>query len=490
MGMVRSLAVLLFLLPAGGQDPHPVDSYFDWKKSAPICDDAVFLRRATLDLCGRIPTADEIRAFLKHKDRAKAVDALLASDDAAMYHADLWYQWLFDYDFEARDMYTVDFSAFHGWLQAQFKADTPYPEFVRALLADRGKNSEKPAVNFAIRHLRVNEPPVKLAVLSARLFNGKDIRCAQCHDHPSDDSLKHADFWGYTAFFRPLAISNYGLVERETQSFRGMIADHLGELREGPKWFDGARPEKDESMGDALARLTLAAGVSRALVDRYWRLFFGRTPPPKLAEALAADFEKNGSRFKHLLRRIALSKAYQLSSVGSEEDRAEYRVGPIKGMNLVQFLNSFADAFDLHKYHEEMFQRGLKDPKTMEIFKDRIVMRAFFHKWSKDMVLPKGADPDATNTTGTVRLAMKFMNNEKIQSMVFYGWGRLKEALGKKSRPADRVEFLFLTLLGRFPRAGETERFVEYIESAAIAEKAYEDIFWVLVNSAEFLFVH
>ncbi len=487
---MRWIFVLLPLV----QDSNPVDLFFEAegpRKPSGPAEDAVFLRRLTLDLAGRLPREEEIRAFLKSRDRAKEVDRLLSSEDAATYFADLWMQWLFDYDFEIRDLYAVDFSALHAWLKKQFQEDRPYGEFVRALLADRGNRKERPAVNFALKHVRRGEPPVKLAVMSARLFLGRDIRCAQCHDDPFVESFKQEHFWGYLGFFRPLAASGYGLEERENQSYGGMIADHMGEKRVAPRFLDGRLPEKDERIGDALARLTLSTPeASRAIVERMWRLLMARPIPPKLLAALAEDWEKHGGRIRHLLRRIVRSRAYQLSSAGGGPAREAYLAGPFKAMNLVQFMNSFSDAFDLHRWHDEMFRRAIKDPKALEIFKDREVMRLFFHKWSKDMVFPKGADPEATDSTGTVRLALKLMNNDKIQSMVISGWGTLSRVLSKKSRPADRIELLFLTLLGRLPQRPELDRFVSHVESATFPEKGYEDVFWVLVNSAEFLFVH
>lgn len=485
---MRWWIAVLCVLPAQ-EDPNPVDVHLEARGA--VADDAVYLRRITLDLAGRLPREEEIRAFLKTRDRAKEVDRLLASDDAALYFADLWMQWLFDYDFEIRDLYAVDFSALHAWLKAQFKEDRPYDGFVRALLADRGERKEKPAVNFPLKHVRRGEPPVKLAVMSARLFLGRDIRCAQCHDDPFVEGFKQEHFWGYVGFFRPLYANGYELGERENQTYSGMIADHMGEKRVPPRFLDGRVPEKGERTGDALARLTLSMPESsRSIVDRLWRLLMARPIPEKLLAPLADDFEKRGRSVRRLLRRTVLSRAYQLSSAGSGPAREKYEAGPLKAMNLVQFMNSFSDAFDLHKWHEEMYRRGVKDPKALEIFKDREVMRLFFHKWSKDMVFPKGSDPEVTSSTGTVRLALKLMNNDKIQSMVYSGWGTLSRVLSKKSRPADRIELLFLTLLGRFPTRGESERFVAHVEGATLPEKAYEDLFWVLVNSSEFLFVH
>lgn len=492
------LFLVLFFASSGSafqEGANPIDRHFEpvWREAAaPPADDAVFLRRVSLDLTGRLPTAGEIRAFLKSGNRAELVDALLNSHDAAVYHADLWFQWLFDYDFEVVDLYRVDFSTFHEWIRRQFSGDVSYADFVTALLADRGSRVDRPAVNFAIKHLRPGEPPVKLAVMSARLFLGRDIRCSQCHDAPFG-KMTQEEFWGYVGFFRPLAQGGYGLEERDAAPTSGAVADHLGEMRTEARFLDGRTPEPGRPLGQELARFTLSAegaAAPRALVERFWRLLLGRKIPAPLLDELTRDFEAGGGRIRRLLRRIVLSKAYQMSSAGTDEDREAHRSGPLKAMNLVQFMTAFSDAFDLHTSHEQMFQNALKDPKSLEIFKDRQVMRLFFHKWAKEMVLPKGSDPEATDPSGTVRLAMKLMNNTKIQSLISSAWGTLRKAMRQSGKAEERIEFLFLSLLGRMPTPRESEKFVSFVKEARDSDKAYEDVFWVLVNAPEFLFVH
>ena len=177
--MGRAAVILVLLLPAAAPSrDEPADDY-------------VFCRRVTLDLVGRPPAPDEIRAFAKSKDREKKVAELLESPEAALYHADLWMQWLLDHDFENRDLYRMNVPEFHAWLRGTF--DRPVAETVRSLVAREG-----PAANFARKHLEGGEPPVKLAVLTARLFLGRDLKCAQCHDHPSQP-ITQEDFWGFTA---------------------------------------------------------------------------------------------------------------------------------------------------------------------------------------------------------------------------------------------------------------------------------------------------
>ena len=418
----RAFVILVLALPASAQEEAPADDY-------------TFCRRATLDLAGRLPTPDEIRAFARSKDREKKVDELLASPDAALYHADLWMQWLIDHDFENRDFYRFRPAELHAWLKAGF--DKPFAEMVRALVVREG-----PAENFALKHLDSSEPPVKLALLTARLFLGRDIRCAQCHDHPAEN-LTQEEFWGFVAFFGRGS---------------GGIKDHLGEMRAKPRYFDGREPS-----ASALDSLAGFLDWRPALAERYWRLLMGRKGHP-------AALEKAESP-RALLRAIVTTGDYRAKK------------GPFKLMNSVQFMNAFADIFDLREAHRMMHEKAAKSEKVPEAFKDEQVIRLFFHKWAKEMILPKGQNPEDIQAHGTVRLSLKLMNNAKVSAYYSVAWGTLKHVLAKKVRAADRVEELFLSVIGRPPSKAERELFVPKDDNA------FEDVFWALVNSAEFLFV-
>jgi hypothetical protein len=417
------LAIVLFAAawPAPQQDP---DLY-------------AFARRATLDLAGRLPTPDELRAFARSRDRDRLVAALLDSPAASRYHADLWMQWLLDWDFVNSDFHRFKASELHEWLRASF--DRPLEETVRALLRREG-----PAANFARKHLEGAEPPVKLALLNARLFLGRDLRCAQCHDHPSE-KLSQEDFWGFAAFFG---------------EGRGGIRDHLGEKRVPPRFLDGRVPAEGRPPLEALADFL---DPRPALGARYSRLILGRD---------GVDVAVGAASPKELLRSLAARPGYRAARV------------PLRPLNPVQFMNAFADVFDLEAAHKLMEEKALKSDKVGAAFKDPEVLRLFFHKWARDMLLPRGADPESVASSGTVRLALKLMNNRKVAAYYSIGWGTLKQVLGRKSSPADRLEELFLSVIGRPPNPAEKEVFV------VKNDWDYEDVFWALVNSAEFLLVH
>ncbi len=508
--MVRLLAGLLLLASLQEATSNPIDAYFarawsgDKLTAAAPAGDYEFFRRVSLDLVGRLPSADEARAFAgdKHADRrAKLIERLLNSEESAEFLADLWLDILVDHEVTQQDFARSDLGPFRQWLRARFYDDTPYHEIVRALLSDRGSRREKPAVNYSLKHLGAEQVPVKLAVVSARLFSNRNISCAQCHDHPFE-RMTQEEFWGYVEFFRPL--QNRGdLVEAGARY--GAKREDLGELQDvSARHLDGREPESGKRLGAALADLTLSAkdhGSSRAIVERLWRHFFGRrlAPPkskghPALLDALVADFEKHGQSLRRLMRTIVTSQTYQMTSAGSESSRDAYAAGPLKLMGAVQFINVFTDIFNLHEMHQEMYKKVQDSTVAGQQFKDPQVMRILFFRWSQELLLPRGRDPEVVDATGTVRMAMKFMNNKRTTGMMIAQWGLLARVISKRSKPADRVEELFLSLISRPPTGEERREMLDYItkhSSQVVGDyKAYEDIFWVLVNMSEFMFNH
>jgi hypothetical protein len=511
------LALLLLVsASAGAQDTatgpsNPIDAYFSgvWAsrgvKPAAPADDLVFFRRLHLDLLGRGPAPDEIRAWIKDKTadkRAKLIDRLVAADECSEFFADVWLDALIDHSMTYQDFLRTDVGPLRRWLRTSFHEDVPYDRIVRSLLSDRGSRRENPAVNFSLKHLNGDPVPVKLAVMSARLFLGRDIRCAQCHDHPYAE-LTQEEFWSYMEFFRPLR--NAGDLVERPQPPRGPKRLDFGEMRDlKPRFLDGREAFPDKTLGQSLAELTLTTKekeCSRAFVQRTWRHFFGKrivsTPAEKGHDALAATladrFEREDWSIRKLLKTILTSRVYQLESKGKDADRALYAVGPLKPMGPLQFMRAYTDAFDLHDDHRRAYASMEKNPETGEQLKDPEVLKILFYTWARDLLLPRGRDPEEDPAYGTPRMAMKFMNNQRVQSMINASWKEslLGKVLSKKAKTADRIEELTLALLGRPPNAWEKETFTEHTKGRfTFVGEPFEDIFWVLLNSTEFLFIH
>ena len=213
------LIVLALSHPSRAEDPRPrparttgakldfVDAMLraSWeensvKPSKPATDEE-FLRRAYLDVLGRIPNINEANAFLKSKDagkRAKLVEYLLAHPD---------YPKNFATSLEGRPARPeepgreVDAGALTSWLRRQFAENRPWNEMAFDLIDAKGSNKENGAVNYTLAHMA--DGAVNLTSITTRVFLGQQIQCTQCHDHPSND-WKQSDFWGINAFYKGL----------------------------------------------------------------------------------------------------------------------------------------------------------------------------------------------------------------------------------------------------------------------------------------------
>ncbi|NDE99703.1 MAG: DUF1549 domain-containing protein, partial [Verrucomicrobia bacterium] len=167
-----------------------------------VCDDATFIRRVTLDLAGRLPSADETTAFLADKSAAKRdvlVDRLLASGDYADYFANYWSALLRNQRSSVNgrtEPYMRGTFAFHDWIRDGLANNKPYDQFAREILAASGDIGQNPPVAW---YRQVKTPQNQLED-TAQLFLGLRLQCAQCHHHPYE-KWSQADYYSFGAFF-------------------------------------------------------------------------------------------------------------------------------------------------------------------------------------------------------------------------------------------------------------------------------------------------
>jgi hypothetical protein len=517
-----TLAALLAAAPAARAQEapaNPVDRYFErfWAereiRPAPRADDYEFLRRATLDVLGRLPKPEEIRAFEKSPDRARKIDALLDHADAAEFFADTWMRILLNYHFEETAPLKMNFPAFRGYLKDVYAKDVPYREFVTQLLSDHGDNQKKPATNFVLVALDPNEPPHEIAARTTRIFLGVQIQCARCHDHPFEKYTQE-DFWGIAAFFhgaKPKARTTFdGFGVKLISEPKGamMIPDSKTEVT--PTFLDGRKPGADEAPLKALARYVVEdRQFPRAIVNRVWAHFMGRgfvepvdkftdrsrPAHPELLDALCAEFAAGGTRLKALSRTILNSKAYQLGCASSKDaDASAHAHMILKPQSPVQLLNLLSWTLGLDVFLQQFYQQYLKnfgdDNFFAKSYGNPEVFRMYLHVFTQGLLAPSGTAPEASKYTGSVRLALKLMNSNDLQNLVKAEWGRLGDILKKEQTPEGRLVEIFYTLLSRPPAAEERERFLGYLQKKKGDKKAYEDVYWVLLNSTELFFNH
>ena len=328
-------------------------------------DDAEFLRRASLDISGRIPTASEARAFLddpRPDKRARLVERLVRSPAATNHAVNTWRVLLIPESGSAVVTRILG-PDFEEWLRRRLAGDAGLDALVRDLLtapiegqALRPSNPfEKPAEPTPLAYYAAKGyRPEDLAAGTARLFLGVRIECAQCHDHPFS-SWKRDEFWGLAAAFAGIggpARPNTLVVPSETRAKRSLeIPGTKRTVR--ARFLDGAGPPA----GDESAR-SLAGPMdhqrpgnpyfARASVNRAWAQLFGvglvdpvddfgdSNPPshPELLDDLAAWFVESGYDCRALIRALAATRAYGLASDAGSGGPADPRLfarGPVRG---------------------------------------------------------------------------------------------------------------------------------------------------------------
>jgi hypothetical protein len=215
-----------------------------WKREkrtpAGRASDAVFMRRAYLDLIGTIPSYEEAIRFLNDKSadkRAKLIDALLSHPQFAVHQANVWDLVLF-----GRNPPNLDSErnrlGFRKWLAGKFTANEPADRWVRDLLLAEQEGSELFYVQF-------RGHPEDAAVAVSRVFLGKQLQCARCHDHPYE-SWTQRDFYGLAAFFSRLVVLDH-------PAMKGKRRFSIAEKRTGEVLFSGpAKEQKPGRKGDPI----------------------------------------------------------------------------------------------------------------------------------------------------------------------------------------------------------------------------------------------
>jgi hypothetical protein len=164
-----------------------------------VTDDATFLRRAFLISVGRIPTAEEGRAFLEIDEPTKRED-LIAYLLAQPGYSSHMTNWVFDLlrITDGRVGTTANNEPYRHWVRQAMDANMPWDDFVKKLLSSEGDGwaPETAAVGY---YTRDRGMPLDNISNSMRVFLGSRMECAQCHDDPFGKTERH-DFYELAAF--------------------------------------------------------------------------------------------------------------------------------------------------------------------------------------------------------------------------------------------------------------------------------------------------
>lgn len=489
-----------------------------------LCDDATFLRRATLDITGRLPTLQQTQEFLSDKrpdKRARKIDDLLDSPGYADLFAAKWAGILRNKAGGNLEQVARETFGFHSWIRTSLSSNKPFNQFVTELVTARGKPGTNPAVSW---YRAVKDPKDQMSDI-AQVFLGVRIQCAQCHHHPYE-KWSQDDFYGFQAFFNTIGRKEiYKLPEDDTIYHKRIVAVAKNpntdqELKPTP--LDGAALEIPAQRDP---RIDLANWISspqnpffaKMLVNRYWKHFFGRglvepeddirvTNPathPDLLNELADSFVKSNYDLKQICRTICNSRTYQLSSIPNEDNKddqqnyARYYPRRLSAEVMLDAMNDAAGAKNNFN-HQPVGIRAVALPD------DSANIESFFLRVFGRPQMDTACECERTANADLAQ-SLHLINSDAMLKLLSAPNGRAVQLARDKTKD-DRTHIteLYLHTLSRLPSKNELDIAMAHLAkkrkqsaanpkqlSAEQAEKeAYEDMIWVVINTKEFLFNH
>jgi hypothetical protein len=496
--------------------------------SAPTTD-IEFVRRAHLDLTGKLPTPEQVRNFVNARaknKRAKLIESLLNSPDYATDWAHYWRD-VIRFRATNENLGRLGLGELEKWLAEQFAKNRPWDEIARDLITATGRSDENGAVMLTLAH---DAQTVEMAGEVSRIFLGIQIQCAQCHDHPND-SWKRQQFHEFAAFFagtrlrRPSKPGEPPVFEVLAQGKPRYMMPDLKDPRKSifvaPKFFLGEKAEPLPAGLTAAERRDLAASFitgqdnpwfAKALVNRIWSVLMGEgfynpvddlgpertAKASEVIDALASEWAKGGYDLKWLFRTIMNSRAYQrkVRSTDTATGRAPFAAVCPTRLRSDQILDSLAQALNLPLDGQRDGGNGrgqgqggaiAKDLKEA-VGKDKGMARGRNPRGNFNALF--GVDPSTPydDVVGTIPQALFLMNSPRINNAIA---AKPRTVLGQilLSTPDDHtaLDALYLRVLARVPKPEEVKVCFRHLETVGNRAEAFEDILWTLINSTEFI---
>ena len=503
--------------PGFASKPLPQYNYIDQKIDAklerlriepsPLTDDATFLRRASLDLTGQVPTPEAVRAFLadpapSRVKRSRMIDKMIASQAYVDHWTVKWGDLL-----QSSRKYLGEKGAyeFQQWIRDSIASNKPYDQMVREMLTSRGSSYDDPAANF-YRVTREAKPTMEK---TTQVFLGVRMVCAQCHDHPFE-RWTQSQYYQMAAFFSVVGLrAGYEVGEEivfDQRSDYEMKHPKDGHLVK-PQFMiasNGPIPVPD----DQRRRIAFADWLvsrdnpffAKAIANRIWSYFFGRgiidpvddirasNPPsnPALLDALTSDVVAHNFDLQHLMRTIANSRAYQASFVTNEwnaNDRDNFSHAVPRRLS----AEELADAVSLATGARPRFPEVPEDTKASQLVDPHIGKEGFLDVFGRP---PRESSCECERRSDfSLPQALNLVNGKAISDAVADTKGRVAKLILSGKGDAAIVEELYLAALSRLPGSEESDRGLKYLAGGSKASRA-QDLLWALLNSDGFLYIY
>ncbi len=472
-------------------------------RPSPLCDDATFVRRVHLDLAGRLPTPDEVRAFVAETapdKRAALVDRLLADPAFARLNLMEWSE-ILAIRSDGQRISPKAALGFHGWLRARFESGDGIDAIVRDILTAEGGTFANPATNY----FEATDDEKLLAENVAQSFLGIRIQCAQCHNHPFDRWTQD-DYYGFVAHFAQLARKR-AEDQRERIVFdrgRGETAHPVGGATVPPKPLGDppveiGRRDRREVLADWLVAPENPF-FARSMANRLWARFFGRgivdpvddfrisNPPsnPALLDLLARRLVETGYDFRALARDICTSRTYQRSTATNEtnaRDEANFSRATIRRIRAEVLLDCICQITEAPEKLPGL-PLGSRAVEIADGARSTYFLDTFGRSPRRSVCACE------VSTSPSLSQALHLINGETVSRKIEQG-GVVARALAAGATPAAILDDLAARAIGRHATEDEQEMLRSELQSGdADPRLVLEDAFWAFLNSREFLFNH
>ena len=476
-----------------------------------LCTDDEFVRRAFLDCVGRMPTPDEVKAFLADKD-AKKRDKLIEKLVDLPEFADFWaLKWADVLRSSRKTIQLKGSYAFQAWLRESFQKNVPMDAMVRAIITSSGNTFNNPPANY----YRIAKDPTSLAETTAQLFLGVRMQCAKCHNHPFEKWTQD-DYYGMAAWFARVKTKPEPVVGAKPAK-NGPGAEVIFVSRDGevtqPRTKQTMKPrypgigdvdvKPGEDRRSGLADWLTSPGnpfFAKSVANRVWFHLMGkgivdpvddfRDSNPscndELLDALAKDFADSKFDMKRLVKTIMKSRTYQLSAQPNDTNRDDgkyFSHAVTKLLTAEQLLDALCDATAV----PEKFA-GLPAGTRAIQLPDGEVNHPFlktFGQPARELACECERESD-----GNLAQALQLINGPTVNEKIRNPNNRLGKLLGAKMTDDAILTDLYYAALSRPPFDDEKKLALAHIAKGADKRKAWEDVLWALINTREFLFRH
>lgn len=469
---------------------------------ARICSDAVFVRRAYLDVIGTLPTAAEAQQFALSPDpnkRRVLIDRLLQREEFADYWAMKWSDLLRVKAEFPINLWPNAAQAYHRWIRTCLAENVPYDQFVRQILTASGSNFRSPPVNF-YRAVQ-NREPQTIARTVALTFMG-----VRAEKWPASQLNAMAAFFSEIGYKSTAEWKEEIIIFDETKATNGLLP--AAAFPDGTAVRLPADRDPREVFADWLVT-PKNPWFTRNIANRAWAWLLGRgiiqepddicpdNPPsdPALLALLEKELVDSHYDLKHLFRLILNSKVYQFSVLPGTDTpaaAAHFAYYPLRRLEAEVLI----DAIDQITDSTENYSSAIPEPYTFIpenirsiALPDGSISSSFLDLFGRS---PRdtGLESERNNRPAPDQ-RLHFLNSTHIEQKIEQS--PMIEKLGDSGKtPREIITAIYLQVLSRFPTADELRIAGNYFQSGKSGgrRQATVDLAWALVNTTEFLYRH